>query len=403
MIFVMEGTLSRSYSKTRIEKNKNILVTPIAEIDLYRGFIFPNNIRKYRHDKNVGSLLQLAQRIPSITYIRLSKIERGEIFARADEIAQIATALDVEPAQLLIDIDQPNFDIASWASQFQDAVSIDPIADSLAVLLAAALRARRAADDALSIAAIEADYGIAPVILSRLENAYKPIERWGEDIRQALYRLFEVANAAELQDYLVTAHASGTFDAILPLVANAEKRRAKTRAKVTALHADLDQQPYGAASKSRRKAPQPLLDRGTTIMETVPHVLDAIHASESATVRLVPVFGAPLDDGLIARIATGEQVEAPRNAGPRTYGLRICRPTLGAGLPGRSIVVVDPDRFPSAGGLAVVQEAEGLRLLSITFDRQGRMLGYSEHPDREIQIDAIAAADVATVLSAQFE
>ena len=394
----------RQGSRTGIAKNKNVPVTPIAGIDSYRAFVFPNNIRKYRHSKNLGSLLQLSQHVPSITYIRLSKIERGEIFARADEVILIAAALKVDPGQLLIDVDEPAFDIAIWAAQFQDSASIDPVADSLAVLLGAALRAYRLADSALSIAAIETDYGIAPVTLSRLENAYKPIERWGEDIRQALYRLFGVADAAGLQAHLVAAHAGGVLDATLPLVANPEIRRAKTRAKVAALRAELDRQPVdGSVPPSRRKASQPLLERGAAAVETATHVLDAIHASESATVRLLPVFGAPLNDGLIARIATGERVEAPRNAGPRAYGLRICRPTLGSGLPGRSIIVVDPDRFPSAGGLAVVRQGEGLRLLSVTFDRQGRMLGYSEHPDREIMIDDIEAADVATVLSAQFE
>lgn len=393
----------RKSSRTGTKK-KNTPAAPTTSIDFYRAFVFPNNIRKYRHDKNIGTLLQLAQHIPSITYIRLSKIERGEIFPRSDEVARIAAFLDVDPSQLLIDIDEPGFDIASWAIQFQDPAGIDPVTDSMAVLLAAALRARRAADNKLSIAAIETDYGIAPVILSRLENAYKPIERWNEDIRQALYRLFRVADAGGLQAYLAAAHTSGALSATLPLVANPETRRAKTRAKVAALRAELDRQPSNAPPPSRRKASLPLLDCSVAPTEkAAARVLDAIHASESATVRLVPVFGAPLNDGLIARIATGEQVEAPRNAGPRAYGLRICRPTLGSGLPGRSIVVVDPDRFPSAGGLAVVQEAAGLRLLSITFDRQGRMLGYSEHPDREIVIDDIEATDVATVLSAQFE
>lgn len=381
------------------------VLKPISGIDTFRAFIFPNNIREYRRKNNIGSLLQLAQLIGSITYIRLSKIERGEIFARADELQAIGAALKVDPAQLLVDIDDPDFDIATWAAEFQAPESVDPKAESEAVLLAAALRARRAADDSLTITALEVDYGIAPVILSRIENAYKPFDRWNADIQQALFRLFGIAGAGELASYLAEARAQRELDAFLPLVANPETRIGKTRAKVLALRDALEQD-HAAPARRRSKAVQPVPAKPFLISGNAApadEVLDTIHASDSATVRLLPVFGAPLNDGLVARVATGEQVEAPRSAGPRAYGLRICRPTLGSGLPGRSIVVVDPDRFPSAGGLAVIREPEGLRLLSVTFDRQGRMLGYSEHPDREIAIDDVAPEDVATVLSAQFE
>jgi hypothetical protein len=65
--------------------------------------------------------------------------------------------------------------------------------------------------------------------------------------------------------------------------------------------------------------------------------------------------------------------------------------------------VVDPDRYPATGGLAVVREEGGLRVLSVTADRHGRMLGYSENPDLEVAIDTLAPADVAAVLSAVFE
>lgn len=395
---------SNRRSDTKKNRAKAIL-KPISGIDTLRAFIFPNNIREYRRKNNIGSLLQLAQLIGSITYIRLSKIERGEIFARADELRAIGAALNVDPALLLVDIDDPAFDIATWAAEFQAPDSVDLKADTVAVMLAAALRARRAADDTLTITALEVDYGIAPVILSRIENAYKPFDRWNADIQQALLRLLGVAGAAELESYLAEAHARQELEAFLPLVANPETRIGKTRAKVQALREALGQE-EPASPRQRGKATQPVQARPFLIgsgAAPADGVLDTIHASESATVRLLPVFGAPLNDGLVARIPTGEQVEAPRSAGPRAYGLRICRPTLGSGLPGRSVIVVDPDRFPSAGGLAVIREQEGLRLLSVTFDRQGRMLGYSEHPDREIAIDDVAPEDVATVLSAQFE
>jgi hypothetical protein len=69
-----------------------------------------------------------------------------------------------------------------------------------------------------------------------------------------------------------------------------------------------------------------------------------------------PRFGAPLPQGLIADTATGEKAEAPHAAGPRAFGLKVCRATLGGGLPGQAVVIVDPDRSPAPGGLAALRE-----------------------------------------------
>ncbi|MDF0542494.1 helix-turn-helix transcriptional regulator [Sphingobium sp. H39-3-25] len=381
-------------------------------IDQHRAFVFPNKIRKFRKDNGFNALLKLSEQLSSTTYIRLSKIERGEVFAKAEELVAIASALDVDPASLLIDIDDPAFSIADWAAEYQKADNFDFEADRFAVLLAAALRLLRATSDDLTIAAIELHYGLAPVILSRIENAFKPFERWSEEIQHALFRLFGVTHEGALRAWIEAAHARGDLAETLPLVANPELRIAKTRTKVAALREELAGAGGDTARATTRGAkitPQPALPAilppsvaaaGTPV--NMP-VTDAIHAADHVTLRLVPVFGSPLAAGLIAKTATGTQVEAPRSAGPNAYGLRVCRPTLGAGLPGRATVIVDPDRFPSAGGLAVVREEGGLRLVSITFDRQGRMLGYSEHPACELQIDEMNPADIATVVGAVFE
>lgn len=363
----------------------------MTAIDVHRALVFPNCIRKFRKQRNVGSLLELSERLPAITYIRLSKIERGEIFARAGELRDIGRALGVDPAKLLIDVDDPAFDIAEWAETLQGAVIADPEAERRAVLLAAALRARRGADPALTIAVLEAEYGIAPVVLSRIENALKPLDRWNEDVRAGLRRVFGMADDDALMAHIEGLRTAGKLDAVLPLVANPELRLAKSRARIAALRQELER--AGAtptdqpAIMVKPAEPQPIADA----------------TGEPPRLRLLPVFGTPLADGLIAFTPTGAVVEAPRNAGPRAYGLRLGRPTLGAGLPGRATLVVDPDRYPATGGLAVIREDGGLRVLSVIADRQGRMLGYSESPDLEIALDTRDPADVAAVLSAVFE
>lgn len=376
---------------------RQVMETGMSAIDFHRALVFPNRIRKFRKQLNIGSLLELSEKLPGITYIRLSKIERGEIFARADELRDLGRALGVEAQELLIDVDDPAFDIAAWAEPLHGQLPTDPEGERGAVLLAAALRARRGGDPVLTIAVLEQEYGIAPVVLSRIENALKPLDRWNEDVRAALRRLFDAADDAALVARVEALNASGALDAVLPLVANPEARLAKSRARIAALREELAgpavaaAEPAAAPKQRSKAADAPTTDTPIEI------------PADSAVVRLLPVFGTPLPDGLIAQTPTGSVVEAPRSAGPRAYGLRLGRPTLGAGLPGRATLVVDPDRYPATGGLAVIVAEGGLRVLSITADRHGRMLGYSENPDLEVAIDTLDPAAVAAVLSAVFE
>jgi hypothetical protein len=368
-------------------------------IDRYRSFIFPNNIRKYRKARGIDSLLQLSQHIDSTTYIRLSKIERGEIFARPEEMRNIAAALNVDVDLLFLDIDDPDFDIASWAADHMPPSGVDEAGDTLAVLLAAAMRARRAQDDALTIAVLERDYGLAPVILSRIENAFKTLDRWSPSIQEALFRLFQVRDAEALTHYLHAAHVDGDYDAVLPLIANPQDRITKTRAKIRSLRAEL----AAPASSPRRRRESPPVGRLAATIAPLPSDAALIPAPSPVMRRLVPIYGALLPDGLIEWRDTGDQIEVPQHAGPRSYGLRIFRSSLGPGLPGRSVLIVDPDCFPASGSLAVIREAEGLRLLAVTTDRQGHVIGFSEHPSREIALDDLDPKLVATVIAAQFE
>jgi len=377
-------------------------------IDGYRSIVFPNAIRDLRRQLGFPRLLALSALIPDIPYIRLSKIERGEVFARAEELRSIAATLRVEPACLLLDVDAPDFDIAEWAADLQDWQARDQEEDWFAVGVAAALRLKRERDKSLSIAAIERIHGIAPVMLSRLENAYKTFDRWNAQTVRAVCDLLGAADLKALRAQIGEARASGALDAHIELIASPAIRIAKTRAKVAALREELagQPQPQPASRAGARVGAQPRRVLPATAAgedadgPMLTPVLAAIQAADSATVRLVPVFGAPLMDGLVDRLATGQVVEAPRGAGPRCYGLRVCRPTLGPALPAHATVVVDPDRFPAPGQIAVVREAGGLRLLIVTLDRQGRMIGYSTHPDREVELDTIDPADVATAVSA---
>ncbi|MGR6327562.1 helix-turn-helix domain-containing protein [Sphingomonas sp. XXL09] len=272
-----------------------------GEIDRYRSIVFPNRVRDVRRQRGIPTLLGLAARLPDIPYVRLSKIERGEVVAKAAELRRIASALDVAPEALLLDIDAPDFDIADWAVDLQDWTEEDIEEDRFAVLLAAAIRARREADRSLSIPQVERLYGIAPVILSRLENAFKPIGRWNAQAVRAVCKMLGADSVAALREQVLRAADAGEYDRHIPLIAGVDVRRDKTRARIATLRDELAANPpqteesaAGAETVARSAPPPRQGDHGTDNT-----VLAAIHAADSVVVRLVPVFGVPLRDGLM--------------------------------------------------------------------------------------------------------
>lgn len=367
--------------------------SPIA-IDPFRGFVFPNRVREQRQRHGYPKLLALAAALPEIPYIRLSKIERGEIFARADELRRIGIALGVDPVALLVDVGDPAFEIARWSEPFRDTRPAEIDEERFAVMLAAATRARRTGDAALTIATIDRDFGIPPVILSRIENALKPLDRWNEATRKALCRLFGVKNEAALRELVERRRRDGDLDAFLGDIANPAQRVTRTRQRVDRLRDELAQGDDGSVVEAT--APP-------ATASAVPAPAAAIGtAFDAPRRRLVPVFGSPLPGGLIALAPTGSMVEAPAVAGPSSFGLRVCRPTLGGGLPGHATVIVDPDRFPAAGSLAVIREGTDYRLVTTTLDREGRMKGFSLTPDVEVAIDALDPKSVAAVIAGIF-
>lgn len=358
-------------------------------VDRYRALLFPNRVRELRTARGRTRLMALAAALPDIPYIRLSKIERGEVFARSWEIRRIAEALGVAPEAVLIDVDAPDFDIAAWARGFIDESALDEAPQRFAMLVAATLRAHRAADRALTIAAIERDYGIPPVILSRFENAHKPIERWNPAALGSVLALLGVRDLDALRSEVEARYRSGALTPHLQAIANADDRIARTRERVAALRAEL-------ASASDAGAPKAGV--GVTPLRTALPL--------APTSRRIAVLGAPLPDGLIAAQPTEASVEAIGGAGPRAFALKIFRPSLGMGLPGQTTLILDPDRYPAPGGIVAVREVIGdtaaYRVLALTIGRDGVLRGHSIAPDYEVEIDSLDPATIATAVAAVF-
>ena len=348
-------------------------------VDPFRAVIFPNRIREHRLAHGRLKLLAFANGLPDIPYIRLSKIERGEVTARADELVRIAAAIGVAPTDLLLDVDAPAFDIGEWFLPFAEgAVVDDPAEARMALLVAAAMRRLREGNPRLTAPVLEAEFGIPPVTLSRIENAQKGLARWNATTVGALCRLFGVADETALRDTVEEQHQAGALGRYFGSIAGSDARLDRTRQRIAALRVELKES--GGRSVA---APS-----GGTAGPTGG--------------RTVPIHGASLGEGLLSLTKTSARIEAPAIAGPRAFGLRVCRATLGGGLPGQSTVIVDPDRYPQAGGLALVRDGAGYRIVAISLDRTGAMIAYADFPPFEVPVDTLAPADIAAVIAAVY-
>lgn len=362
-------------------------------VDPYRNIVFPNRLRDKRRAAGFLKLLRFAAVLPEIPYIRLSKIERGEVVARADELVRIAQALGIVPADLLVDIDDPAFDLAEWAQPFADGKAVDGDEERFALVLGAAVRARRSLDPDLTIATVEQRFGLAQVNLSRVENAVKPWGRWNASVQSALLRLFGVADEVALRQSVLASYGKGSLAPFLAQILDPEHRRSRSRGRIASLALEL-------AEQSQPTPPAPAV---RPAIVRVTHVEDAIaEPVRPAGPMALAVYGAPLANGLIDFVVTGDRIDAPRDVSAAAFGLRVCRATLGGGLPGHAIVVVDPGRYPTAGGLAAVREGSAWRVVAVTIDRNGVLTGYSVNPELEVAIDGRNPADVAAIVAAVF-
>lgn len=349
-----------------------------ALADPYRAFVFPNKIREVRPLQGYSKLLRLAAALPEISYIRLSKIERGEVFARGQELRRISQALATEPERLIVDIETPGFQIAEWATPFFDPTEFDAEAHGFATLLAAAFRLRRQSEAGLTVASLEARFGIAPVNLSRIETAAKPFDRWNRSIQRAIFGIMGVEDAVALRTHVVALYRAGELDDALKTLTDPAARIDKWRGRIAQLRSELK----SSADTDRSGATPPI----------------------GSHVRMLPVRGAPRAGGLVApEPVSGLTVEAPIAAGPRAFALRVCRPVLGPGFPAHAVAIVDPDRHPQAGGIVALCEADGhFRWLAVDFDAGGKMRGTSVQPELIVDLERPDPSELAAVVAVVF-
>ena len=345
----------------------------LLPFDPFRRIVFPNRMRARRIAAGFARLILLSNELASIPYIRLSKIERGEVVPRPAELRLIAGPLRCDPLDLLFDADQTDALFDSWAEEIHGPPRSPTAEDRDSLLLAAAIRARRASDARLTIADIQERFGIAPVVLSRLENTQKPLTAWNETTRHAIRRLLDADSDEAMLERIRSDHARGALDSHIDAIDGREGRLERIRERIAELRERL-----------ATEAPVPPTN------------------SVEPGRRLLPISGGPAADGRIAERPTGMSVVAPEGVGSRAFAIRLGRPSLGIGLPAHSILFADPEVHPVAGGLAVVRENEGFRVLAVTADQHGQLSGHSIEPAYALSLKDIPAESISAVVAARF-
>lgn len=327
---------------------------------------FPNRIRELRRTRGFHRLRSLAEAVPFIPYIRLSRLERGESFARPDELRGIAAALSVAPTALLPDLATT---LATAAGRSGRQVSTGE-ADAPRKLAASIRLVRKGR---WTVSEMHRRFHLPPVILARLEAGSRPLERWNDATRDALRRLFEVADDAALTATVEYRFAAGELAEELALLDDQGPQMARRSRRMAALRAELDEQ------KVSLSAPLP------------------------GEPRQLQVVGSPLPGGLVAPTPVGGlAVEPPRRAGPNAFALRVCAPTLGLGLPAHAVVIADPDVPALPGGIAVLRVGVGYRILALGFGRGGTVRGLTVAPPLDVPFDGLDPADLSAVIAVVF-
>ena len=381
---------------------------PLEENGVVRGVVFPNNVRELRRKKGFETLRDFNPET-DVSYTRLAKIERGEIYPTPDEMLTLANALNVGVGSLLVDTSDPSFNPEIWAREHIEASLENRGGDFEAMKLGAAMRVRRLSLG-LSTTNLK-DFGLPAATASRIENAERPINRWNRDVLKSIASFFKMKSIVEVQKYVDEMHAEGMLDDMLYNLFSSEaieeRRRKRLKALLSQVPADARSQAILANLDSHPKSfrPQKAKDAGSSESVPVPAAQSgqsSIYGGEeparpekpklSATLK---VLGKALPGGRINLDASDSVVVRPSGAGKDAFALRVPRASLGPGLPVGAVIVADPSVRVKNGNLAVIRNQKGnlAAIASIDIDQDGEMWALTSIGGKPFQLSQALTPD----------
>ena len=315
----------------------------IEENGVVRSTVFPNRLRDVRREKDFESLTEFHAGLGSITYSRLAKIERGQIFPRADELITIAKHLDVEPDDLLIDVTDPTFDREAWAKENVEASLAFRGGNLQDMRIGAALRLKR---HELGRSTTDMKrYGLPAATVSRIENADRPFDRWAPDIVQGVKKVFGVNSMVKLMEKVEEYKASGELDEMMQELFSTDTLRSRQAGPFAQLATAI---PGEKGRKIARSLQLDTLVKKTEL--TLPQ--DAI-----STENKLPVYGGiSLCDGSLALHKSEETFSRRKKA--QALAIRPDRQILGP-LDLKSVMIfekIDRSKIEESMVIAVLRE-----------------------------------------------
>ena len=298
----------------------------LEENGVVRSTVFPNRLRDIRREKEFESLIDFHRTMSDMTYSRLAKIERGQIFPRPDELIAIAEALDVDPEDLLIDVTDPSFDREAWAREHVEA-SLSYRGGAMADMrIGAALRIRR---HELGRSTTDMkDFGLPAATVSRIENADRPFSRWSEDIVEGVRRVFGVTSQAGMTRKINAYEKDGSLHDMMFELFSTDSIRARQVGPFAQIAAVIP----GEKGKQIARAVEIDAISGANDLADVDDAM-----SKLATTSVFE--GVSLSDGSMALRPTQDTVK--RKAGTKAIAIRADRQILGP-IDKNSVMVFEP-------------------------------------------------------------
>lgn len=313
-----------------------------------RSTVFPNTMRDLRCMAGYPSLQGFASKLPQITYTRLGKIERGEVFPRHDELVSIADELGVPASKLFIDTTNPKFDREAWARAHVEGKMGARSGSFEDMKLGATLRVKRRERN---LATTEMKgFNLPAATVSRIENAERTFSRWDTTVRLGIRRAIGAVNFSDMWKTVEEMHQNGELD--------------KTMFEMFS--------PV-ALNERHNKAMLDLLDsvndsRTLYLKRKIEQLMMNDNAQQDAPVVLpqIPLYKAVTTKGKTVPVASNEKIGC-KDASDLAVALMLDSEVLGPGSPVGTILVFEPvDHVAVKAGMVIaVGSLDGLRLCHV--------------------------------------
>lgn len=349
---------------------------PLEENGIVRSTVFPNAVRDVRERRGFDTLRAFEDKV-DVTYTRLAKIERGEIFPTPVEMKSIARAMGVPVASLLIDPTDPSFDREAWARDHIEAKLANRGGGIESMKLGAAVRVKRLAMGRSTTDMKE--FGLPAATVSRIENADRPIERWDSSTQKGIAKVLGARGNSGAMRIVADMFDAGDLDDMLKTLFSPDAIQERNNKRLRVLLSDL---------------PGKRIAQLRAGLDTV----ERVDATD-----IVVLSGSAGGNGRFSVAPSDRHVAFPDGAGKSSIAVEVAEAVLGPGLPRGTVIIADPDQALADGDVAVILSADRTeaRLLSIGSGENG-LIGFSMAMDSTVVIadlpdDAVVARMISAV------